>query len=155
MRDVFAAAGQGDSALGASGIAVPLIGQDGQRHVAHALPLTSGARRRAGVAYRAVAALFVRKAAPAMPPRSEVIGKAFKLTPTELLLAIVEVGGVPEVAVALGVAETTIRTHVGRLFERPAPRDRPISSNSSRDMRCCKRTDRDSAAFIVHSEPGG
>ena len=120
LRDVFAAAGQGDSALGARGIAVPLTGKDGQRHVAHALPLTSGARRRAGVAYRAVAALFVRKASLAMPPRSEVIGKAFKLTPTELrvLLAIVEVGGVPEVAAALGVADTTIRTHVSRLFEK-------------------------------------
>jgi DNA-binding CsgD family transcriptional regulator/PAS domain-containing protein len=120
LRDVFATAGQGDSALGARGIAVPLMGQDGQRHVAHALPLTSGARRRAGVAYRAVAALFVRKAALAMPPRSEVIGKAFNLTPTELrvLLAIVEVGNVPEVASALGVADTTIRTHVSRLFEK-------------------------------------
>ena len=120
LRDVFAAAGQGDEALGARGIAVPLTGKGGQRHVAHALPLTSGARRRAGVAFRAVAALFVRRAELAMPSRSEVIGKAFKLTPTELrvLLAIVEVGGVPEVAAALGVADTTIRTHVGRLFEK-------------------------------------
>lgn len=120
LRDVFAAAGQGDSALGGRGIAVPLIGKDGERHVAHALPLTSGARRRAGIAYSAVAALFVRKAALAMSPRSEVIGKIFKLTPTELrvLLAIVEVGGVPEVAAALGVADTTIRTHVSRLFEK-------------------------------------
>jgi DNA-binding NarL/FixJ family response regulator len=67
-----------------------------------------------------VAALFVRKAALAMSSRPEVIGKAFKLTPTELrvLLAIVEVGGVPEVAAALGVADTTVRTHVSRLFEK-------------------------------------
>jgi DNA-binding CsgD family transcriptional regulator len=119
LREVFAAAEQGDAALGIKGIAVPLIGRDGERYVAHALPLTSGARRRAGIIYTAVAALFVRKAALAMP-RSEVIGKAFKLTPTELrvLLAIVEVGGVPEVATALGVADTTVRTHVNRLFEK-------------------------------------
>jgi DNA-binding CsgD family transcriptional regulator len=120
LREVFAAAGQGDAALGTKGIAVPLTGRDGERYVAHALPLTSGARRRAGIAYTAVAALFVRKAALAMSSRSEVIGKAFKLTPTELrvLLAIVEVGGVPEVAAALGVADTTVRTHVSRLFEK-------------------------------------
>src|SRR6267378_1731256 len=120
LRDVFVAAGQGDAALGTKGIAVPLIGRDGERYVAHALPLTSGARRRAGLAYTAVAALFVRKAALAMSSRSEVIGKIFKLTPTELrvLLAIVEVGGVPEVGAALGVAETTVRTHVGNLFEK-------------------------------------
>jgi DNA-binding CsgD family transcriptional regulator len=55
-----------------------------------------------------------------MSSRSEVIGKIFKLTPTELrvLLAIVELGSVPEVAVALGVADTTVRTHVGRLFQK-------------------------------------
>lgn len=119
LRDVFAAAGQGNC-RGAGGNAVPMFGKEGQRHVAHALPLTSGARRRAGVAYSAVAALFVREAALAMPTRSEVIGKAFNLTPTELrvLLAIVAVGGVPEVAAALGVADTTIRTHVSRLFEK-------------------------------------
>ena len=33
-----------------------------------------------------------------------------------MLLAIVEVGGIPEVATALGVANSTIKTHVGRLF---------------------------------------
>jgi len=120
LREVFAAAGQGDTALGTQGIAVPLIGKDGERYVAHALPLTSGARRRAGVVYTAAAALFVRKASLAVSPRSEVIGKTFKLTPTELrvLLAIVEVGGIPEVAAAFGVADTTVRTHVSRLFEK-------------------------------------
>jgi DNA-binding CsgD family transcriptional regulator len=120
LREIFAAAGQGDAALGTKGIALPLIGQDGERYIAHALPLTSGARRRAGIIFTAVAALFVRKAALAMSSRSEVIGKMFKLTPTELrvLLAIAEIGGVPEVAAALGVADTTVRTHVGNLFEK-------------------------------------
>jgi DNA-binding CsgD family transcriptional regulator/PAS domain-containing protein len=120
LRDVFAAAGQGDAALGVKGIALPLIGRDGERYVAHALPLTSGARRRAGVVYTAAVALFVRRASLGMSSVPEAIGSAFKLTPTELrvLLAIVEVGGVPEVAMAFGVAETTVRTHVGRLFEK-------------------------------------
>lgn len=118
LRHVFAAAAHGDSALGAGGIAVPMIGKDGQRHVAHALPLISGMRRHGGAAYSAAAALFVRKVALTVPPRCEVIAKAFRLTPTELrvLLAIVELGGVPEVAAALGVAGTTIKTHVSSLF---------------------------------------
>lgn len=120
LRDVFAAAGQGDAALGIKGIAVPLMGKDGERYVAHALPLTSGARRRAGVVYTATVALFVRKAALAVASAPEAIGSAFRLTPTELrvLLAIVEVGGIPEVAEAFGVADTTVRTHVSRLFEK-------------------------------------
>jgi DNA-binding CsgD family transcriptional regulator/PAS domain-containing protein len=120
LRDVFAAAGQGDAALGIKGIAVPLIGKSGERYVAHALPLTSGARRRAGIVYTAAVALFVRRAALVASSTSQVIGETFKLTPTELrvLLAIIEVGGVPEVATAFGVADTTVRTHVSRLFEK-------------------------------------
>jgi DNA-binding CsgD family transcriptional regulator len=120
LRDIFAAAGQGDAALGNRGIAVPLIGKSGERYVAHALPLTSGARRRAGIVYTAAVALFVRKAALLASSTSQVIGETFKLTPTELrvLLAIIEVGGIPEVATAFGIADTTVRTHVNRLFEK-------------------------------------
>ena len=120
LRDVFSTAGRGDAALGAKGIAVPLIGKNGERYVAHALPLTSGARRRAGIDHFATAALFVRRAALMTSSTSQVIGETFRLTPTELrvLLAIVEVGGIPEVATAFGVADTTVRTHVNRLFQK-------------------------------------
>jgi len=120
LEEVFAAAGQGDAALGVKGIAIPLTGKDGERYVSHVLPLTSGARRNAGIAYTAAAALFIRKAALVTASPAEAIGKTFKLTPTELrvLLAIVEVGGVPQVAAALGIAETTVKTHLGRLFEK-------------------------------------
>jgi DNA-binding CsgD family transcriptional regulator len=120
LEEVFAAAGRGDAALGVKGIAIPLIGKSGERYVAHALPLTSGARRNAGVAYTAAAALFIRQAALVIPSPPEVIGRTFNLTPMELrvLLAIVEVGGVPQVAAALGVADSTIKTHLGRLFEK-------------------------------------
>jgi DNA-binding CsgD family transcriptional regulator len=109
-----------DTSLGIKGIAIPLTGKSGERYVGHVLPLTSGARRKAGVAYTAAAALFIRKAALVTSSRPEVISKAFNLTPMELrvLLAIVEVGGVPRVAAALGVADTTIKTHLGRLFEK-------------------------------------
>ena len=120
LLEVFAAAGEGDVAIGIKGIAVPLADGKGGRHVAHVLPLTAGARNKAGAAYRAVAAVFVREAALDMASPPELVAKAFKLTPTELriLLAIVEVGGVPEVAVALGIAESTVKTHLGRLFEK-------------------------------------
>jgi DNA-binding CsgD family transcriptional regulator len=120
LHAVFLAASSGDAAVGTRGIAVPLTGRDGEHYVAHVLPLTSGARRRAGATYRAVAALFVHKTALEVPSPPQIIAKAYKLTPTELrvLLAIVEVGGVPEVAEALGIAETTVKTHLGRLFQK-------------------------------------
>ena len=120
LADTFAAAGNGDAAIGVKGVAVPLVARDGEHHVAHVLPLTSGVRRRAATSYAAVAALFVHKAAfDALSP-PEVIAKAYKLTPMELrvMLAIVEVGGVPEVAEALGIAETTVKTHLGRVYKK-------------------------------------
>jgi DNA-binding CsgD family transcriptional regulator/PAS domain-containing protein len=120
LADIFAMAGNGDAAIGVKGVAVPLLARDGEHHVAHVLPLTSGARRRAGTNYAAVAALFIHKAALDTPSPPEAIAKAYKLTPMELrvLLAVVEIGGVPEVAEALGIAETTVKTHLGRVYKK-------------------------------------
>ena len=52
------------------------------------------------------------------PSPPEVIAKAYKLTMAELrvLLAIVDIGGVPEVAEVLGIAATTVKTHLGNIF---------------------------------------
>jgi len=118
LQQLFAGAGGGDAAIGTRGIALPLMAQDGARYVAHVLPLTSGARRLTGMVYAAAAAVFIRKVALELPSPPEVIARAYKLTPTELrvLLAIVEVGGVPEAAVALGIAESTVKTHLSNLF---------------------------------------
>jgi len=118
LADTFATAGNGDAAVGIKGVAVPLVACDGERYVTHVLPLTSGARRRAGSSYAAVAAVFVHKAALDTPSPPEAIAKVYKLTPTELrvLLAIVEIGGVPEVAETLGVSESTVKTHLGRIY---------------------------------------
>lgn len=120
LHRVFINAGEGDAAVGVDGIAVPLLTRDAQRYVAHVLPLTSGARRQVSSSYSAAAALFVHKAALDSPSPPQVIAKAYRLTPTELrvLLAVVEIGGVPEVAEALGIAETTVKTHLGRLYEK-------------------------------------
>jgi len=119
LADTFATASSGD-AIGVKGFAVPLEARDGTRYVARELPLTSGARRRAGTSYAAVAALFVHKATLDFPSTPEAIAKAFGLTPMEarVLLAVVEVGGVPEVAETLGIAETTVKTHLGRIYDK-------------------------------------
>jgi DNA-binding CsgD family transcriptional regulator len=124
LGEIFAASGTGDLAVGTRGIALSLRSPDSDPFVAHVLPLTSGARRKAGARYAAVAAIFVRKAALEEPSPPEVIAKAFRLTPTELriLLAIVEVGGVPEVAEALGIGATTVRFHLRGLFEKTGAR---------------------------------
>ena len=120
LLDAFRAAEHGDPAIGIQGIAVPLASHKGEPHVAHLLNLTSGGRRQTGIATAASAALFVHKAALETPSRPEAIAKAYKLTPTELriLLALIEVGGGPEIAEALGIGESTIKTHLSHLFQK-------------------------------------
>jgi DNA-binding CsgD family transcriptional regulator len=62
----------------------------------------------------------VDSAAAASPWAPETIAKVFRLTPTELnvLLAIVEVGGAPEVAEFLGIAVSTVKTHLARVYDK-------------------------------------
>ena len=73
LREIFADAG--DAEIGIKGIALPFTAHDGERHVAHVLPLTSGARRSAGNTYMASAAVFVRKAEMETRSPPEVIAK--------------------------------------------------------------------------------
>jgi DNA-binding CsgD family transcriptional regulator len=96
---------------------IPLASADGEQRVAHVLPLAGGAAPRVA-ATRATAAVIVHRAGLKSPSAPEMVAKAYGLTPTELnvLLAIVEIGGVPEVAEALGVASTTVKTHLGHLY---------------------------------------
>ncbi len=61
----------------------------------------------------------VHKAALATPSPPEAIAKAYKLTPMELRVLLASRSwGVPEVAEALGVAETTVKTHLGRTYQK-------------------------------------
>lgn len=118
LAHVFAAAGEGDAAVGVEGISVTLPGRDGDNYVAHLLPLTSGLRRRTGARYAAVAALFVQRAALNTPVAPELIARTFGLTVSELrvLDAVVQVGGIAETAEALGIGEATVKTHLHRVF---------------------------------------
>jgi DNA-binding CsgD family transcriptional regulator len=119
LRELLTAAQVG-AASEIKDVALPLRAPDGTRYVAHVLPLTAETPRFATANNAATAALFIRKATIDALPSPDVIALSYNLTPTELrvLLAIVEVGGVPEVAASLGVAETTVKTHLGRLFEK-------------------------------------
>ena len=110
--------------IGREGVVVPLRAGDGERYIARALPLASGAPHGAGAATEAATAVFVRRAAMESPSPPDIIADTYKLTPTELrvLTTLVDVGGVPEVAAALGVADTTVKTHLARLFAKTGTR---------------------------------
>jgi DNA-binding CsgD family transcriptional regulator/PAS domain-containing protein len=109
--------------LGREGVLVPLRTCDGERYIARAMPLASAALRGAGETPEATTAVFVRRATMDAPS-PDVIAESYKLTPTELrvLFALVDGGGVPDVAAALGIAETTVKTHLARLFAKTGAR---------------------------------
>lgn len=118
LRAIFSP--DGDMLPAQSGNALPMEDHDGDRYAAYVLPLTSAARGTIGRDHKAIGALFVRKMQLDIQFSSELMARMFELTPaeTKVLLAIVEVGGVPEVAGALGIAETTVKTHLHRVFSK-------------------------------------
>ena len=120
LGNIFVNAAGGDAAIGSTGIAVHVTASDGSSYVAHVLPLTSGARRKAGVNYAAVAAVFVRKAELSLPHPLETIADLYKLTPAEMrvVMAVTQVGGIPEVARVLGISEPTVKTHLQHVFQK-------------------------------------
>jgi DNA-binding CsgD family transcriptional regulator len=118
LSDVIASAGEGDAALGTRGIAVPLSFPPQLPWLAHVLPLTSGARRQVGKNFAAVAAVFVRKTSLEVPSAMESMSKLYGLTSAELrvLAAVSEFGGISAVSDVIGISETTVKTHLRRLF---------------------------------------
>ncbi len=119
-RGLRQAVANGDIGLAAGSGAFSLTAHSGEQYVVHLLPLTSLVRSGTEPALKAVAAIFVRKVELDGQSCGELIARAFELTPAELrvLLAIVEVGGVPETSQTLGVAETTVKTHLSRVFSK-------------------------------------
>ena len=107
LRDALLAAIFGD-VIGST--ALPLTSRDGMRHVVQVRPLRASVCR--------AAAVFVDRATFEAPSCADVIRRAYRLTSAELrvLFAVVEIGGVPDVAAALGIANSTVKTHLGRLF---------------------------------------
>ena len=118
LREAMAASVFGDGATRSESIALPFVAHDGERFVGHMLPLTAGQRRSTGTAFDASAILFVRKTALDVPQAADIIKGIFQLTPAEarVLLTIVEAGGVAESAKNLDIAESTVKTHLGRIF---------------------------------------
>jgi len=62
--------------------------------------------------------LFVGRASLDAEAASDIIKKIFKLSPAEtcVLLTVVELGSVSEMARHLDVTESTVKTHLSRIF---------------------------------------
>lgn len=104
----------------AGALAMPLKTATHQCYVAHLLPLDARRRGGSGQLHDAVAALIVHRAEIEMSPSYQSFVQRYKLTPAEarVSLAIVEIGGIPEAASALGLGSNTVRTHLQRVFSK-------------------------------------
>lgn len=124
LRDIFATTEKGDISVGTGGVAVPLSTSPTDRWFAHVLPLTSGARQKAGSRFDATAAVFVRKASLANPTPLEGLGKLYGLTASEIrvLDAVSKVSGVKAIAEMLGISQATVKTHLHHLFRKSGTR---------------------------------
>jgi DNA-binding CsgD family transcriptional regulator len=119
LRKAIAAVVAGQQ-LGHEGVAIGARSLDNQPFIAHVLPLTSGARKKAGQFYRAEVALFVRSARFERPAALDAMAQLYSLTPAEMktLVGIVELGSIPAAAKANEVSPETIKTHLKRTFEK-------------------------------------
>jgi DNA-binding CsgD family transcriptional regulator len=117
-RAVRLAAGN-EATLGSRGIGIPAPGGDGQPSIVHVLPLKRGALRR-GVAQRAAAALFIAPAVAASRMPTDALALLYDLTPAEArVFELIAAGETPAVvAKKLGVAPSTVRTHLLHLFQK-------------------------------------
>ena len=73
-----------------------------------------------GLPHSASAAIFVVKTALDVTAATEMIRDKYRLTQAELrvLRAVIEIGGVSEIASTLVISEETTRTHLRHLFDK-------------------------------------
>ena len=113
------AAASGGEALGHKGIGIPAGGEHEAPSVVHVLPLTQGSNRGTSIA-RATVALFVAPsgAGPRLP--LDALALIYDLTPAEVRVLDLLVGGASqtEIATRVGIAPSTVKTHVLHLFHK-------------------------------------
>lgn len=121
IREAIARAALDESELGYGGIGVPLKSQDTQtpfHSIAHVLPLKSG-ELRPGLSL-AAAAVFITPSAKNATPPFEALAALYDLTPTEarVMIEIASGNNRATAAAALGIANSTVKTHLARVFEK-------------------------------------
>lgn len=117
LRRAIAAARTDAAHIGGAGIGVPLVDKDMTAATAHVLPLARGdARERRGTARAAV--VFVALANLMLPVDVGPVARIYGLTPAEtrVLQHLIAGASLIQAATALGVSETTAKTHCNHIF---------------------------------------
>jgi DNA-binding CsgD family transcriptional regulator/PAS domain-containing protein len=117
LASAVACASEDEAQLGRRGFGIPARSADGGRAVLHVLPLKPGTVR-AGLSPSARAAIFVAPATMPRPAPEQALAALFDLTPAEARVFVLIAAGhsVAKAARNLGVAQSTMKTHLRRLF---------------------------------------
>jgi DNA-binding CsgD family transcriptional regulator/PAS domain-containing protein len=116
LKNAIDRASKGDTAIGISGIGVPLIGLNGDRAAAYVLPIAGqDLRGDLGLGHCAV---FVARRSELQPMVIEILRTLFDLTVAEARIAtLVANGDGPQaIAESLGISVNTVRTHLKHAF---------------------------------------
>jgi DNA-binding CsgD family transcriptional regulator len=126
LRSAIARAATNESALGYGGIGVPIHSDIGEPAIAHVLPLKAGTLR-PELMLNAAAAVFVTPARETAPPPVEALAALYDLTPTEARVMVEIASGKNRAAtaLALGIADSTVKTHLARVFEKTGTSEQP------------------------------
>jgi DNA-binding CsgD family transcriptional regulator len=116
-------AADNEAAIGKRGFGIPTLRASGEPCVLHVLSLTHGVLR-PGLAPAATAAIFVAPAAtPPLPP-ADAVASLFDLTASEARVFTHIASGLTQVETAkvLGVATSTVKTHLLNVFAKTGTR---------------------------------
>jgi DNA-binding CsgD family transcriptional regulator len=115
LRTAIKVAARDEAALGKTGLAIPLVEPEKDTVFAHVLPLAAGDLR-TRLEPEAVAAVFV--GAPDERDGANLVAKAYGLTPAEtrVLAEIAAGASTSDAAATLGIAGSTVRTHLESIF---------------------------------------
>jgi DNA-binding CsgD family transcriptional regulator len=119
LQSAVAQAAKDEAALGQKGIGIPIPRPGGAPLVIHVLPLRRG-HVRSGLIQRAAAALFVTSASgpPQLP--HDALTQLYDLTPAEIRIfeLICEGQTRTTISALLGIATSTVKTHLIHVFEK-------------------------------------
>lgn len=119
LRAAVRVAGQDETQISERGIGIPIKGADDADAVMHVMPIGRG-EIRGNLAQRAIAAIFVAPADRGAQPPVDAIALLYDLSPAEqrIFSAIAHGDTLDDAAADLGIAKSTTRTHLLRVFEK-------------------------------------
>lgn len=114
-----------DAGLGRRGIGIPTRRLDGSPLIIHVMPLEQRTIR-GGLPSTASAAVFIADGSGGIAPLHDALGLLFGLTPAEARVFELAVDGLENdaVAAALGVATSTVKTHMLHIFDKTGAHSR-------------------------------